>query len=65
MTKVLFVCMGNVCRSPIAEGVFRKMVRDAGIEDIVQIGFGGDTCVHVGNRPTCVANKRPASAGTS
>ncbi|MDQ3445658.1 MAG: low molecular weight phosphotyrosine protein phosphatase, partial [Pseudomonadota bacterium] len=30
MTKILFVCMGNVCRSPIAEGVFRKMVRDAG-----------------------------------
>ncbi|MET0919285.1 MAG: low molecular weight phosphotyrosine protein phosphatase, partial [Burkholderiales bacterium] len=26
MTKILFVCMGNICRSPTAEGVFRKMV---------------------------------------
>ena len=41
MTKILFVCMGNVCRSPIAEGVFRKMVRDAGIEDILRIGSAG------------------------
>ena len=32
MTKVLFVCMGNICRSPTAEGVFLKMVRDAGLD---------------------------------
>ncbi|MFO0205523.1 MAG: low molecular weight phosphotyrosine protein phosphatase, partial [Betaproteobacteria bacterium] len=37
MTKVLFVCMGNICRSPTAQGVFRKMVADAGIADIVRV----------------------------
>ena len=43
--------MGNVCRSPIAEGVFRKMVRDAGLEDIVQIGSAGTHAYHVGEPP--------------
>lgn len=33
MIKVLFVCWGNICRSPIAEFVFKKMVREAGMED--------------------------------
>lgn len=51
MTKILFVCMGNVCRSPIAEGVFRKMVRDAGLEDIVQIASAGTHAYHVGEPP--------------
>ncbi|MBT6211638.1 MAG: low molecular weight phosphotyrosine protein phosphatase, partial [Woeseia sp.] len=31
--SVLFVCMGNICRSPTAEGVFRKLVSDAGLEE--------------------------------
>ena len=43
--------MGNVCRSPIAEGVFRKMVRDAGLEDVVQIGSAGTHAYHVGEPP--------------
>ena len=30
MTSILFVCMGNICRSPTAEGVFRKLVAEAG-----------------------------------
>ena len=51
MTKVLFVCMGNVCRSPIAEGVFRKMVRDSGLEDSVQIASAGTHAYHVGEPP--------------
>jgi protein-tyrosine phosphatase len=37
MTKVLFVCMGNICRSPSAEGVFRHLVNDAGLGDVVQV----------------------------
>ena len=33
MVKILFVCMGNICRSPTAEGVFRQKVIDAGLQD--------------------------------
>ncbi|MFN9209424.1 MAG: low molecular weight protein-tyrosine-phosphatase [Betaproteobacteria bacterium] len=51
MTKVLFVCMGNICRSPTAQGVFRKMVADAGIEDMVVIESAGTHAYHVGEPP--------------
>jgi protein-tyrosine phosphatase len=48
MTKILFVCMGNICRSPTAEGVFRKMVTDAGLDDSVHIASAGTHAYHVG-----------------
>ena len=48
MTKILFVCMGNICRSPTAEGVFRKMVGDAGLDDSVHIASAGTHAYHVG-----------------
>lgn len=35
--RVLFVCLGNICRSPVAEGVFRQKVRDAGLDDFIEI----------------------------
>ena len=48
MTKILFVCMGNICRSPTAEGVFRKMVTDGGLDDSVVIASAGTHAYHVG-----------------
>lgn len=51
MTKVLFVCMGNICRSPTAEGVFRKMVRDVGLSDTVKVDSAGTHGYHVGEAP--------------
>jgi protein-tyrosine phosphatase len=51
MTKVLFVCMGNICRSPTAEGVFRRMVRDAGLSDLVQVASAGTHAFHIGEAP--------------
>ena len=49
-TSVLFVCLGNICRSPMAEGVFRKMAADAGLEGIV-VDSAGTGDWHVGEPP--------------
>lgn len=51
MTKVLFVCMGNICRSPTAEGVFHKMVRDSGLGDSVKVASAGTHAYHVNEAP--------------
>ncbi|MEW6119215.1 MAG: low molecular weight protein-tyrosine-phosphatase [Pseudomonadota bacterium] len=49
--RVLFVCMGNICRSPMAEGMFRKAVRDAGLEAHVEIDSAGTHAYHIGSPP--------------
>ena len=49
--KVLFVCMGNICRSPTAEGVFRHKVEQANLENIIVIDSAGTHAYHVGNPP--------------
>jgi protein-tyrosine phosphatase len=50
-TKVLFVCMGNICRSPTAEGVFRHKIEMAGMNDRVEIDSAGTHAYHVGEPP--------------
>lgn len=49
--RVLFVCLGNICRSPTAEGVFRHKVREAGLEDRIEIDSAGTGDWHVGKAP--------------
>ncbi len=51
MVKVLFVCMGNICRSPMAEGVFHKLVQEAGLENQVTIDSAGTHSYHIGDAP--------------
>jgi protein-tyrosine phosphatase len=51
MVKVLFVCLGNICRSPTAEGVFRHVVIRAGLEDKIEIDSAGTHAYHVGDPP--------------
>lgn len=51
MVRVLFVCLGNICRSPMAEGVFRHKVRTAGLEGKIEADSAGTGDWHVGNPP--------------
>ena len=46
--KVLFVCMGNICRSPAAEGAFKNLVQKKGLEDLFEIDSAGTADYHVG-----------------
>lgn len=48
---VLFVCLGNICRSPLAEAVFREEVRKAGLEDRFEIDSAGTSDYHIGDSP--------------
>ena len=49
MIKVLFVCLGNICRSPMAEGVFQHLVKQAGLEDQIEVDSAGTGGWHVGD----------------
>ena len=59
--KVLFVCMGNICRSPTAEGVFRHHVREAGLEHLgAGLGEVGQHRVEAGHEQVGVEARRDA-----
>lgn len=49
--RVLFVCLGNICRSPLAEGTFRHLVEEAGLGDRIEIDSAGTGAWHVGEGP--------------
>ena len=49
--KVLFVCLGNICRSPIAEGIMRYLVSKEGLEDQFYIDSAGTSSYHIGELP--------------
>ena len=51
MVKVLFVCLGNICRSPTSEGIFRAMVTNAGLGDLISIDSAGTGAWHEGDPP--------------
>jgi protein-tyrosine phosphatase len=55
MIRVLFVCLGNICRSPMAEGVFQHLIDQAGLTDQIEVDSAGTTNWNVG---------RPAHRGT-
>jgi protein-tyrosine phosphatase len=49
--RVMFVCTGNICRSPMAEAVFRQIVKDEGLQDRFEVASSGTGAWHVGERP--------------
>jgi len=62
MINVLFVCLGNICRSPTAHGVFREYVRHSNLEDLIIIDSAGTGDWHIGKNPdkraTCAAKNK-------
>src|SRR5690554_5601609 len=51
MIRVLFVCLGNICRSPMAEAVFRHYVEEAGLSHRIEVDSAGTGDWHIGNPP--------------
>lgn len=63
--RVLFVCYGNICRSPMGEFIFKKMVDDEGLSDRFFIASAGTSGEHIGDSPDRRAASTLASHGTS
>lgn len=51
MIRVLFVCLGNICRSPMAEGLFLHYIKEEGLQDQIRVDSAGTGGWHVGERP--------------
>jgi protein-tyrosine phosphatase len=51
MVKVLFICLGNICRSPLAEGIFNQKVKQLGLEDKFSSDSCGTSDYHIGELP--------------
>lgn len=62
-TRVLFVCMGNICRSPTAEGVFRRRAREAGLDALVEADSAGTHDYHIGEPPDARSQQAAARRG--
>lgn len=60
---MLFVCMGNICRSPTAEGIFRHRLQRAGLTERVQVDSAGTGDWHVGKAPDARALRAAAGRG--
>ncbi|MGL5888250.1 MAG: low molecular weight protein-tyrosine-phosphatase [Bacteroidia bacterium] len=50
-TRVLMVCLGNICRSPLAEGILRHQLTAAGLADAVEVDSAGTSGWHIGEQP--------------
>ncbi|HEY6882031.1 MAG TPA: low molecular weight protein-tyrosine-phosphatase [Polyangiales bacterium] len=51
MVRLCFVCLGNICRSPTAEGVMAHLVKLAGLTEAIEVDSAGTAAYHVGERP--------------
>lgn len=63
MTRILFVCLGNICRSPMAEYVMRDLVRQAGLEDQIQVASAATSREELGNPVYPPARRKLAEHG--
>ncbi|MEM6301759.1 MAG: low molecular weight protein-tyrosine-phosphatase [Pseudomonadota bacterium] len=63
MSSVLFVCLGNICRSPTAEGVFRSTLRKAGLAETIRVDSAGTGAWHTGEPPDIRAQDAASRRG--
>jgi protein-tyrosine phosphatase len=63
--RVLFVCLGNICRSPTAEGVMRALVAEAGLDEQISLDSAGTGAWHVGSAPDSRATAAAAARGVT
>lgn len=63
MLKLCFVCLGNICRSPIGEGVMRHLVEEAGLSAVVEVDSAGTAGYHSGEPPDSRARAAGRRAG--
>lgn len=63
MLRICFVCLGNICRSPIGEGVLRHLLRGAGLEHAVEVDSAGTAGYHTGELPDARARAAGKRAG--
>ena len=61
--RILFVCLGNICRSPTAEGVMRALVAQAGLEHSIELDSAGTGSWHVGDPPDARASAAARARG--
>jgi protein-tyrosine phosphatase len=61
--RLLFVCLGNICRSPMAEGVFRRIAEEEGVLDLFDIDSAGLGHWHIGQAPDSRAQKAARGRG--
>jgi protein-tyrosine phosphatase len=61
--RLCFVCLGNICRSPTAEAVMRHRVREAGLEDAIEVESAGTGSWHVGDPPDARAREEANARG--
>jgi protein-tyrosine phosphatase len=62
-TRILFVCMGNICRSPTAEGVMRHLVAERGLDGEVEVQSAGTGGWHAGDPPDARATQAARARG--
>jgi len=63
--RVLFVCLGNICRSPTAEAVVKALVRDAGLDAAIEVQSAGTGDWHVGDPPDARSARAAAARGVT
>lgn len=63
MKKLLFVCLGNICRSPAAEGIMQSKISQAGLEDLIYCDSAGTSAYHAGERADARMREHAAKRG--